>query len=474
MTECERYQELISRMTDEELTKSERAALSAHMEHCSQCNAMYAVFSNLSEIIGQDAEPLPEGLHENIMADIRRSAIKQQNIKERRRFAIPKPFRNVVAAAACAAVVIFAAKGMLPEKMNDTSAMSESEAAAVAEPVAIAAATPQPTPAIPPKAAGSAPKAQAPDVTAAPAASPEAQSSGSADDKYSGGSVADNSENRPAPSAPSAAPAAIPTQAPPVVETEKPHAVPTPAPTPVPTAVPDTSAQSVPEESSAPAASAAVSEEPAESEGPVGRFRSFFLNNAPAVVDVPAEDAPVSSATAEDNGVSVQSMDEPEEAVAADSGKVVFAEVKTAAKRGELMRVLEGTAASPAPCESAKPEKPAESTKPEKPAESALPSPSPSAAVAEEVLPAQDPDLVYEILFPQCKEEESEEDFMSVCVFGEDIYWVVFSDDGGELVFRAECSVKEFEDFIKPFILPEVSPSPDASPAVRETPRPVQ
>ena len=54
MTECERYQELISRMADEELAKSERAALSAHMEHCSQCNTMYAVFSNLSEIIGQD------------------------------------------------------------------------------------------------------------------------------------------------------------------------------------------------------------------------------------------------------------------------------------------------------------------------------------------------------------------------------------------------------------------------------------
>ena len=144
MTECERYQELISRMADEELAKSERAALSAHMEHCSQCNAMYAVFSNLSEIIGQDTEPLPEGLHENIMADIRRSAIKQRNVKERRRFVIPKPFRNVIAAAACAAVVIFAAKGMLPEKMNDTSAMSASEAAAAAAPAATAAGTPQP------------------------------------------------------------------------------------------------------------------------------------------------------------------------------------------------------------------------------------------------------------------------------------------------------------------------------------------
>ena len=467
MTECERYQELISRMADEELTKSERAALSAHMEHCSQCNAMYAVFSNLSEIIGQDAEPLPEGLHENIMADIRRSAIKQRSINERRRFAIPKPFRNVVAAAACAAVVIFAAKGMLNEKMNDTSVMSENEAAAAAAPVATAAVTPQPTPAIPPSAAGTAPKAQAPDVTTAPSASPEVQNS-SADDKYSGSSAVDNSENRPAPSS---VPAAIPTQAPPVAETEKPRAVPTPAPTPVPTAVPDTSVQSAPEESSAPAAPAAVSAEPEESEEPVGRFRSFFLKNAPAVVDVPAEDAVDSSAPAEDNGVAVQALDEPE-AAAADSGKVIFAELKSAAKRGELMLVLEGTDASPVPCESAKPEKPAESVKPEKPAESALPSPTPSAAVAEEALPAQDPDLVYEILFPQCKEEE--EDFMSVCIFGEDVYWVVFSDDGGELVFRAECSVKEFEDFIKPFILTEEEALPEVSPAAQETPRPVQ
>ena len=140
------------------------------------------------------------------------------------------------------------------------------------------------------------------------------------------------------------------------------------------------------------------------------------------------------------------------------------------------MRVLEGADSSPAPSESANPEKPAESIKPEKPAESALPSPAPSAAVAEEALPAQDPDYVYEILFPQCRDEEKEEeeDFMSVCIFGEDVYWVVFSDDGGELVFRAECSVKEFEDFIKPFILPEASPSPEASPAAQEPPRPMQ
>lgn len=476
MTECERYQELISRMADEELTKSERAALSAHMEHCSQCNAMYAVFSNLSEIIGQDAEPLPEGLHENIMADIRHSAIRQRNVKERRRFAIPKPFRNVIAAAACAAVVIFAAKGMLNEKMNDTSAMSASEAAAAAAPVATAAATPQPTPAIPPKAAGSVQATQAPDVTSAPVVSPEVQSADTDEDKYSGGSAVDNSENRPAPGVASAAAPVttpVPTQAPPAVETEKPRAVPTPAPTPVPTAAPDTSAQSVPDESSAPAEAAI---EPEESEEPVGRFRSYFLNNAPAVIDVPAEDASGSSAPAEDNGVAVQSMDEPEASAAADSGKVVFVEVKTAAKRGELMHVLQGLEASPAPSEPVSSDKPAESAKPEKPEVSALPSPAPSAAVAEGALPAQDPDYVYEILFPQCRDEEKEEeeDFMSVCIFGEDVYWVVFSDDGGELVFRAECSVKEFEDFIKPFILPEASPSPEASPAAQETPRPMQ
>ena len=487
MTECERYQELISRMTDDELTKSERAALSAHIEHCSQCSAMYAVFSDLSEIIGQDAEPLPEGLHENIMADIRRSAIKQRSATERRRFIIPRQYRNVLAAAACAAVVIFAAKGMLTEKISETSAMSASEAASVAEPSPSAAATPQPTPAIPPKT-------PTPDVTAAPSASPEARSSGTDDDKYSGSSAADNSNNSKTGSTSSsqggsraAAPASTqaPSQALPEAETEKPRAVATPAPTPAATAAPETSAQSVPEESSAPAAAASepeAVEEPEESEEPAGRFRSFFMQNEPvAAAEAPDDDAVVSAVTADDDDVSVQSADGDEAAVADNSSKVVFAEIKTASKRGELMRLLKGIDESPAPTESAKPEKPAEtasptpapteSVKPEKPTETASPSPSPSEAVSAESLPAQDPDFMYQVLFPQSKDEE---DFMSVCIFGEDVYWVVFSDDGSEQVFRAECSAKEFEDFIKPFIITEASPSPEASAEAQETPRPVQ
>ena len=96
MNECELYQELISRLVDGQLNKSEYAALKEHMDNCSDCSAMYAVFASLSDIIGSEDEPLPEDLHENIMAGVRRHAMIQNNKRR-----LSKPMRNTLAAAAC-------------------------------------------------------------------------------------------------------------------------------------------------------------------------------------------------------------------------------------------------------------------------------------------------------------------------------------------------------------------------------------
>ena len=61
MNSCERYQELISRLVDGEVSHDEYEALMAHMESCSRCNAMYAVFHDLSDLLAEEAEePLPE------------------------------------------------------------------------------------------------------------------------------------------------------------------------------------------------------------------------------------------------------------------------------------------------------------------------------------------------------------------------------------------------------------------------------
>ena len=48
MNSCDYYQELISSLIDGEISHDEHEALMAHLNTCSRCNAMYAVFHDLS------------------------------------------------------------------------------------------------------------------------------------------------------------------------------------------------------------------------------------------------------------------------------------------------------------------------------------------------------------------------------------------------------------------------------------------
>ena len=45
MTKCKTYQELISRMIDEDLTEAERSELSKHVKRCPDCAAVYVAFA---------------------------------------------------------------------------------------------------------------------------------------------------------------------------------------------------------------------------------------------------------------------------------------------------------------------------------------------------------------------------------------------------------------------------------------------
>lgn len=124
MNSCEYYQELISSLVDGEISQEENEALMLHLNSCSRCNAMYAVFHDLSDILSEDPEPLPEGLHENIMAGIRRSEIMKKNRRMRR-----IGLRTAMTAAACAVLVLFAAVGFTPgERAESVSIRSEQEA----------------------------------------------------------------------------------------------------------------------------------------------------------------------------------------------------------------------------------------------------------------------------------------------------------------------------------------------------------
>ena len=124
MNSCAYYQELISTLVDGEISREEHEALMKHMKSCSACNAMYAVFHDLSDILAEESEPLPDGLHENIMAGVRRSEIMKKN-RRMRKFGLS----TALTAAACAVLVLFAAVGFTPgERAESVSIRSEQQA----------------------------------------------------------------------------------------------------------------------------------------------------------------------------------------------------------------------------------------------------------------------------------------------------------------------------------------------------------
>ena len=123
MSSCEYYQELISRLVDDELSAEEQAVLVSHLEHCPDCAALVQAFQSISGVIAEDLEEPPEALSENVMAELRREAIKTKNRKKRR-------WKGPLATAACLAVVI-AAAWLMPNMFRaDSAAPAEMSAAA--------------------------------------------------------------------------------------------------------------------------------------------------------------------------------------------------------------------------------------------------------------------------------------------------------------------------------------------------------
>lgn len=139
MNSCTYYQELISSLVDGELSDEENEALMLHMNTCSRCNAMYAVFHDLSDILSEEPAPLPEGLHENIMAGVRRSELKKRNRRMRR-----VGLRTAMTAAACAVLVLAAAATFDPGKRADSVSIRTEEASQLRPSPSPAAGAPAP------------------------------------------------------------------------------------------------------------------------------------------------------------------------------------------------------------------------------------------------------------------------------------------------------------------------------------------
>ena len=230
MSGCEYYQELISRMLDEDISRDERAALAEHLGTCRECAAMYQAFSALSDTISSGMVDPPEELTDNIMAELRRSEIRRKNRR------MPRQMKNLIAAAACAAVVIAAVGGVaiVGSHRNETAVYESRTSRISSGNISTAgkenASVEAPAPATEaPAAAQSVPDTSA--AAAAPAQIPDSENFG-----Y----VPDRSGTAASTVAPAQTPASRPqfTPAPGTVATPVPTAAPTPVPTPVPTVAP--------------------------------------------------------------------------------------------------------------------------------------------------------------------------------------------------------------------------------------------
>lgn len=256
MSGCEFYQELISRMLDEDLSRDERAALAEHLGTCRECTAMYQAFSALSDTVASDLVDPPEDLTDNIMAQLRRAEIVRKNGKSSR---LSRPMKNLIAAAACVALVVAAVGGVAVVNNRKTdAAIYESRASLItsgtqsaAEEAAASVTAPTPTPA--PTPAATLPPVQSYTVPTIP----DSENYGYVPEK--GGSGV---QKAAAPTAPvvfpdftpnvTPTPTAVPTATPAPTAAPTPTPVPTPTPTPVPTATPATA------EATAPVAESAV------------------------------------------------------------------------------------------------------------------------------------------------------------------------------------------------------------------------
>ncbi len=96
MISCEKIQEMISSMLDNELNNEERAKVEEHIALCPECAAMYEDFSALSISLKEEFSAVPAALHENIMS----------GVKAKRKKAKIIPLRSYLSAAACLVLVV--------------------------------------------------------------------------------------------------------------------------------------------------------------------------------------------------------------------------------------------------------------------------------------------------------------------------------------------------------------------------------
>jgi len=467
MNSCDSYQELISRLVDGELSPEEHKALMAHLKTCSRCNAMFAVFHDLSDILSDEPEELPEGLHENIMAGVRRSAIIKKN-RRMRAFGL----RLAVSAAACAVLVLFAAGVFGPGGLKDSTSLRSAEEAAQLQPPAAPEITLPPAETNEPRAetvpdAGAVPAPASQPETAAPAwpaytaptpipAPAYADPDPYGTEQYAG--QTDTSWNADFPAQPE-------------ITIDPSYFVSNPAPAPV--QVPEAPAEAVTGNA---APFFAAEEAPAENTLPAEFFQApaAYDDAAPEIAAnfsvYAAGDSAVFNAAAEEDG---------EAAEEADSAAAESAEESAAAE--EPVLVANGMPKRPAPDKAAE-----DSTPEEEMPETADSAVEKAGTTIKESwysvrgtqkrmelllrlggghgdLPNMKPTrLIHVELLPD--EDYGSTEKLEIRIYVDFIFFTHISANGESSSFRADCSVRELDAWLDALPAPADTPAPTADP----------
>lgn len=102
MSECDKYQEMISQMLDGELPEPHKTELVKHLGYCPDCRRVYDAFSAISLSLGETAAP--EGFAGDVMA-----AVRTQGVHGSGRSKAPgKSLARYLALAACLVLAVLA------------------------------------------------------------------------------------------------------------------------------------------------------------------------------------------------------------------------------------------------------------------------------------------------------------------------------------------------------------------------------
>ncbi len=102
--DCEQVQERISLLLDGALSEAEEAAVRAHLQECADCRRFHEALAAFSDALRGDQPAPPETLHENVMAALRREAIKRRHTR----------LRRVLLSAAAVLALVVALQAVLP------------------------------------------------------------------------------------------------------------------------------------------------------------------------------------------------------------------------------------------------------------------------------------------------------------------------------------------------------------------------